>query len=124
MDWNSFGNKKRQETDSPFPGEPGDDSFLFFGGRLMGFTLRVVWLVVVSFPLVTAVIGNRIWDRDSPGNVLSARTTGLLANNLFLIPLTEDVLFNLNRMLLSIDVVPSVSLRNGFLPGGFFSRRG
>jgi len=42
MDWNSLGNKKRQETDSPFPGESGDDSLLFLGGRLMGFTLRAV----------------------------------------------------------------------------------
>ena len=67
-------------------------------------------------------LGLRKKKGRKPAKIMTA--TGFLANNLFPIPLTEDVLFNLNRMLLSIDVVLSVPLRNGLLPGGLFSRRG
>jgi len=90
----------------------------------VGLILRVIRPVVVSSLLVTAIVGNRVWDRDSPGNVLSARTTGLLANNFFPIPLTEDVLLNLNRMFLPVDITLGVPFRNGFLPGRLLPRRG
>jgi len=90
----------------------------------MGLVFRVIQLVVIfSFP-ITAIIGNRVGDRNSPGNVLSARTTGLLTNNFFPIPLTEDVLLNFNRMFLPIDVTFGISFRNGLFSGRLFSRRG
>jgi len=38
--------------------------------------------------------------------------------------LTEDVLLNLNRMFLSVNITLGIPLRNGFLPGGLFPRRG
>jgi len=50
--------------------------------------------------------------------------TGFLTNNLFPIPLTEDVLLDFNRMFLSVDITLGIPLRNGFLPGRLFPRRG
>ena len=90
----------------------------------MGLISRVIRLIVVSPFLITTVVGNRIGDRDSPRNVLSVRATRFLANNLFPIPLTKDILFNFNRMFLPVDITLGIPRRNGLFPGGLFSRRG
>jgi len=49
--------------------------------------------------------------------------TGFLTNNLFPIPLAEDVFLDLNRMFLPVDITLSILFWNGFLPGGLLPRR-